>query len=84
MESKRKERRLLTYNRNKEKGLQLARELEAKVVNIQDAGEEVIDVLINCSPVGMSPTLEETPVPSRCLRKGMVVFDSVYNPIETR
>ena len=74
----------VTYNRNKEKGLQLAKELAAKVVNIQDAGEEEIDVLINCSPVGMSPNQEETPISSRYLRKGMVVFDSVYNPLETR
>ena len=74
----------VTYNRNKEKGLQLAKELNSKVVNIQDAGEEVIDILINCSPVGMSPNQEETPISSRHLRKGMIVFDSVYNPPETR
>ncbi len=74
----------VTYNRNKEKGLQLARELNAKVINIQNAGEEVIDILINCSPVGMSPNQEETPISSRHLRKGMIVFDSVYNPPETR
>ena len=74
----------IAYNRNKEKGIQLARELGAKLVNTQDAGEEVVDVLINCSPVGMSPNLEETPVPSRHLRKDMIIFDSVYNPPETR
>ena len=32
----------------------------------------------------MSPNLEETPISSRCLRKGMIVFDSVYNPRVTR
>jgi len=74
----------VTYNRDKEKGIRLGSELKAKVVSIQDVDKEEIDVLINCSPVGMSPNLEETPVPSRCLRKGMIVFDSVYNPIETR
>ena len=74
----------VTYNRDKEKGIRLGRELKAKVVSIQEVDKEEIDVLINCSPVGMSPNLEETPVSSRCLRKGMVVFDSVYNPIETR
>ncbi|MBT5986747.1 MAG: shikimate dehydrogenase [Nitrospina sp.] len=74
----------VTYNRDKEKGIRLGSELKAKVVSVQDVDKEEIDVLINCSPVGMSPNLEETPVPSRCLRKGMIVFDSVYNPIETR
>ena len=74
----------VTYNRNKEKGVQLAKELGAKVINIQNAGEEVIDVLINCSPVGMTPNLEETPISSRHLREEMIVFDCVYNPAETR
>jgi 3-dehydroquinate dehydratase/shikimate dehydrogenase len=74
----------VTYNRNKERGFQLAKELGAEVVNVQGAGEEEVDVLINCSPVGMNPDVETTPISSRHLRKGMVVFDSVYNPPETR
>ena len=53
-------------------------------MSIQNAGEEEIDILINCSPVGMSPNAEETPISSRYLREGMIVFDSVYNPPETR
>ena len=44
----------------------------------------MIDVLINCSPVGMTPNLEETPISSRHLREEMIVFDCVYNPSETR
>jgi len=51
---------------------------------MQDAGEILADVIINCSPVGMNPNVEETPFPSRHFREGMVVFDSVYNPPETR
>ena len=73
----------ITYNRNKEKVIKLAKALQAQVVSIQKAGEEAVDVIINCSPVGMSPNVEETPIPSRFLNKGMVVFDSVYNPSET-
>ncbi|MCH8156186.1 MAG: shikimate dehydrogenase [Nitrospinae bacterium] len=74
----------VTYNRNKERGLQLADELGGEAVSIRDAGERPVDVLINCSPVGMSPDTEETPISSRHLRAGTVVFDSVYNPPETR
>ena len=32
----------------------------------------------------MSPDVDETPVPARLLKPGLVVFDIVYNPIETR
>jgi len=74
----------VTYNRNKERGVQLAKELGAQVLSIHEAGEEVVDVIINCSPVGMSPNVEESPISSRYFREGMVVFDSVYNPPETR
>ena len=32
----------------------------------------------------MSPKVTESPFPARDFKKGMVVFDSVYNPLETR
>jgi 3-dehydroquinate dehydratase/shikimate dehydrogenase len=41
------------------------------------------DVLVNCTPVGMRPRVEETPVPAAALT-GSVVYDLVYNPRETR
>ena len=42
------------------------------------------DILINCTPVGMHPKVEETPVPSSFLRQGLLVFDVVYNPPQTK
>jgi len=74
----------ITYNRNKERGETLAQELGCKLVHCRDAGTRSIDILINCSPVGMNPNINETPFLSRDLKEGMVVFDSVYNPLETR
>ena len=32
----------------------------------------------------MFPNVEESPVPKDVLKKDMIVFDAVYNPIETR
>ncbi len=74
----------ITYNRNKERGENLAQELGCRLASIQDIGDHDFDVLINCSPVGMSPQTDKTPFASRNLKPGMVVFDSVYNPPETR
>jgi len=74
----------VTYNRNKERGESLARELGCDLVHCRDAGTRPIDILINCSPVGMSPNINETPFLARDFKDGMVVFDSVYNPLETR
>ena len=42
------------------------------------------DILINCTPVGMYPKVDESPVPPCFLRKELTVFDVVYNPLQTR
>jgi len=42
------------------------------------------DVLINCTPVGLWPAIDETPMPDNALRRQTIVFDTVYVPAETR
>lgn len=42
------------------------------------------DLLINCTPVGMYPKSDGSPVPINFLRKGLLVFDIVYNPPQTQ
>ncbi len=42
------------------------------------------DVLINCTPVGMYPQIQHSPVPELLLHSRHVVFDVVYNPLRTR
>ncbi len=74
----------VTYNTNKERGELLAKELDCEVMSARDIENLALDVLINCSPVGMSPNVDQTPVSSRFLKKGITVFDSVYNPPETK
>jgi 3-dehydroquinate dehydratase/shikimate dehydrogenase len=41
------------------------------------------DLLINCTPVGMYPHVEETPIPADHLT-GRYVYDLIYNPSTTR
>ena len=41
------------------------------------------DLLINCTPIGMSPKVDETPIPANQLT-GQCVYDLVYNPSITR
>ena len=74
----------VSYNRNKERGESLAKELDCQLVHCSDAGTQSIDILINCSPVGMNPNINQTPFIARDFKEGMVVFDSVYNPLETK
>ncbi|HUV55320.1 MAG TPA: shikimate dehydrogenase [Candidatus Krumholzibacteriaceae bacterium] len=42
------------------------------------------DVLINTTPVGMSPKTSDSPVPEELLHGGLFVFDVIYNPIKTK
>ncbi len=57
--------------------------LEMNDANLAKAMEEA-QVVVNCTPLGMSPNVEETPVPKDFLRKGQTLFDVVYNPLKTR
>ena len=41
------------------------------------------DLLVNCTPIGMHPNVDETPFEKHHLRPCMVVFDAVYNPENT-
>jgi len=42
------------------------------------------DILINCTPVGMWPKIDETLVKRNQLNPKTFVFDIIYNPVETR
>jgi len=42
------------------------------------------DLIINCTPVGMHPHEDATLVPADLFRPEQVVFDVVYNPLQTR
>ena len=41
-------------------------------------------VLIHCTPMGMSPKVNETAVPAALLHTGLTVMDIVYNPRDTQ
>jgi 3-dehydroquinate dehydratase / shikimate dehydrogenase len=41
------------------------------------------DILVNCTPVGMYPDVDETPLPADRLT-GRYVYDLIYNPTSTR
>ena len=47
-------------------------------------GPKADQIIINATPIGMFPDTGKSPVPKTCLKKGMIVFDTIYNPAETR
>lgn len=74
---------LTVSNRNKNRGRALAEQLDCQYINWENRGSVFADVLINCTPVGMFPDMDDTPFPEHWLREGMLVFDTIYNPENT-
>lgn len=42
------------------------------------------DVVIQATPIGMTPKTDETLIPAPLIRENQVIFDIVYTPLETR
>jgi shikimate dehydrogenase len=72
------------FNRSREKGEALAADLGADFKPLSEFATEGCDVLVNTTPVGMSPQEQDTPLLGDKLKPGLVVMDIVYNPLKTR
>ena len=75
--------RIKIYNRTVEKAENLAAEFDCEFAGLDDLPGLDTKLIINCTSIGMHPNVNETPLPKECLKKGMAVFDTVYNPAET-
>lgn len=74
---------LTIYNRTVEKAAALADEFNCKYEWLDRIDNMDAQVVINCTSIGMHPNVDASPVPEACLKKGMTVFDTVYNPLDT-
>ncbi|MFQ5963188.1 MAG: shikimate dehydrogenase [Candidatus Scalinduaceae bacterium] len=72
------------HNRTLERAHKLSVDVGCGFKGFDEIKELNTDILINCTSIGMFPKVEESPVPKDVLKEGMIVFDAVYNPIETR
>jgi 3-dehydroquinate dehydratase/shikimate dehydrogenase len=66
-----------------EKATELSIQLGCEIVRWEDRYNSKPEILVNCTPVGMHPNINETPFEKEKLYAGMVVFDAVYNPENT-
>ena len=60
--------------------------IEGKISSEKNIKKEIknTDILINATPVGMSPKVDATPISRDLLHPDLFVFDVVYNPLTTR
>lgn len=50
----------------------------------EDRADAAGEVLINCTSVGMRPRVHDSPMAGISLRDRRIVFDLIYNPLDTR
>jgi len=72
------------YNRTIERAEKLSNDVKCRFKRFEEINNLNSDILINTTPIGMFPEVDRTPVPENVLKEGMIVFDAVYNPIETK
>ncbi len=70
-------------NRTLDRAERLADEVSGEALDWTARHKEGCDLVVNCTPVGMHPNVDDSPLHASYLRPGMVVFDTVYTPETT-
>lgn len=70
-------------SRTLQRAQELAREYECRAVEWEGRYSVRTDMLINCTPIGMHPDVDESPYSVGHIRRNWVVMDAVYNPEQT-
>src|SRR5713101_3308873 len=75
--------RLTVANRSPERAQDLAEDVGCRFVAWEARHNVASDLLINCTPVGMHPHVDEMPIHTSYLRPELAVVDTVYTPENT-
>lgn len=80
---------VVVVNRTKEKAVKLSYDLgkRASGISLDEFNKGAAgpyDLLMNTTSVGMHPNVDQSPVQKSSLISGTVVFDAVYNPLQTK
>jgi 3-dehydroquinate dehydratase/shikimate dehydrogenase len=71
--------------RNTDKATKLAADIGCKAVDWQGRHSLIAtNVLVNCTPVGMTPDTDGMPIHTSFLKQDLIVFDLVYTPENTK
>ncbi len=74
---------VIVSGRTFENAEELAKQFQCKAVPWEDRNAVQPDILINGTPVGMHPNVNESPFEKQWIESSMIVFDTVYNPEQT-
>ena len=74
---------VILTNRTPERAQKLAEEVGCGAVDWAERYGVDPDIMVNCTPIGMHPKVDETPYEKHSLKPSLVIFDTVYNPENT-
>jgi 3-dehydroquinate dehydratase/shikimate dehydrogenase len=80
---RRREADVLISARNFERAAELAERFKCRPVQWYERLKFDPDLIVNATPIGMHPNVDETPFDRSHLRRGVMVIDTVYNPEQT-
>jgi 3-dehydroquinate dehydratase/shikimate dehydrogenase len=80
---KRRDADIIVSSRTYERSLLFAEKFRCRTVQWYERMKVEPEILINATPVGMHPNVDETPMDPKYLRRGMIVVDTVSNPEQT-
>lgn len=75
--------RVRLTGRTRERAEAIASSIPCEVVDWNARHAEPVDVVVNCTPVGMHPHAGESPLDASFIASPMVVMDTIYNPEST-
>ncbi len=79
-----RERAVVTIiSRTLDRAQKLAEEVGCRQAEWEARHSLMADVVINCTPVGMHPNVDESPLHHSYFKTGLTVFDTVYTPETT-
>lgn len=73
----------LVASRTRATADKLAKAFDARAIDWNARHNAEVDVLVNGTPIGMHPNVDESPFGKAYLKPSLVVFDTVYNPEST-
>jgi shikimate dehydrogenase len=76
--------RLMITNRTAAKAEALARELGCGLIPWEKRADQQAEILIQATAAGMHPHTNECSIPVDCYKPGIVLLETIYNPLETK
>lgn len=62
----------------------VSRKPDESMIGYDELENQKIDILVNATPVGMYPNIDESPVNIEVVKKASVVIDLIFNPLKTK